>query len=152
MPPFNLSCQVRIRCFYIRSEWDIEVQLDCWGQLLCTVATLNPSWSSHASFGSFLDLLTHLAGLLLGLILLQVFPGPEAWSLVSRNCHAPVKLTSERSDSSSWPVLFCFLLPPPISSRQDAIFTLTHRSLSAIVKCPPVTHLVWVCVYRHVFL
>lgn len=42
MPPFNLSCQVRIRCFYIRGEWAVEVQLDCWGQLLCTAATLKP--------------------------------------------------------------------------------------------------------------
>lgn len=55
MPPFNLSCQVRIRCFYICGEWAVVVQLDCWGQLLCTAATLKPSWSSHAGFWSLVS-------------------------------------------------------------------------------------------------
>ncbi len=71
MPPFNLSCQVRIRCFYICSEWAVVVQLDCSGQLFCTAATLKPSWSSHAGFGSSLDLPTHFGWLLSVLIVLQ---------------------------------------------------------------------------------
>ena len=74
MPPFNLSCQVRIRCFHICGEWAVVVQLDCWGQLLCTAATLKPSWSSHASSSwSSPDLPSRCRWLLSALVVLQEF-------------------------------------------------------------------------------
>ena len=103
MPPFNLSCQVRIRCFYICGEWAVEVQLDCWGQLLCTAATLKPFWSSHASFGSSLDLPTHFGWLLSAFIVLQEF-------LVQEDCPLAFHLDLKPAAGAAM-----HLLNPPLS-------------------------------------
>lgn len=144
MPPFNLSCQVRIRCFHIFGEWAVVVQLDCWGQLLCTAATLKPSWSSHASFWSSPDLPSRFGWLLSALIVLQEFmvqkDRPLAFHLdwkpaAGTATHLPNQPLSLRS-SLEWKRRQFFMasalafLPPstPVSSRKDVSFTLKHAA------------------------
>lgn len=111
MPPFNLSCQVRIRCSYICGEWAVLVQLDCWGQLLCTSSTLKPSWSSKASYWPSLDLSTRFGWLLSLHIVLQEFlvekglPSsfPSGFEAYSKHCHANLPLSLDSSLEWSLP-------------------------------------------------
>lgn len=91
LPPFNLSCQVRRRCFYIFSELAVEVQLNGWGQLLNTAGARKPSWAFHT--GLFVDLLTRFSRLSFVLRVLRV--QEDALWVSSEPCsHAPAKLTA----------------------------------------------------------
>lgn len=88
LPPFNLSCQVRRRCFYVCSELAAEVQLDRWGQLLNTAGTRKPSWAFHA--GLFVDLLTRFSRLSFVLRVLRV-QEDALWVSGEPCSHAPAK-------------------------------------------------------------
>lgn len=116
LPPFNLSCQVRRRCFYICSELAAEVQLDRWGQLLNTAGTRKPSWAFHA--GLFVDLLTRFSRLSFVLRVLRV-QEDALWVSGEPCSHAPAKLTTVPFfvTATKWQLLFFF---SPLNSRSGS--------------------------------
>lgn len=164
MPPFTLSCQVRIRCVHIFGEWALVVHFNRRGAALHishikALLVLPGLWST-------LDLLSHFGRLLSLFIVLQEFTDqkdcPLALHLVACSSHVLHLLNQPfilcwngGSDSSSWQIIYFCIPPPPPPSRKDVSFTLTQCSLSLMDHCPPIITLnvhSHVCLYWIVFL